>query len=483
MKLTSWIKPLAVVALATLGPAVSTASATAPGKNGQLVFRRYLDAARTTGALFVSNPDGSRVRQLTHPGQGVIDQEADWAPNGKRIAFERRFPCPAGGPKNGLDDKCDVVYTVGRDGKGLKPLVPCDFAEHCHVVDTPAWSPDGSKIAYAYGVSAPSYTGSFNFEQAIWIIDASGSRAQQVTQLTPGTSWDSGPQWSPDGQKLVFVRADLQKQTDAVFTVAVDGSDLAQVTPWELNAGDGPDWSPDGKWLVFRAQPSDSSSNLYKSHPDGSGLVNMTKQPAEGLHYLSSSFSPDGKMIVSARTPGAGPDGAADIILLRADGSHARAVTKTRLWESAADWGPRVSAISLCVINAPSSFERGDRRCEQKHGQEQQGSCDECERPPLLEQVASHFALRPVDVRCPSLQEWVSDPIWGTDPNPQRAWGYTDMVNDFTVIQPVLCNGALAVTDPTLPAWQRATGVLVLVHESFHLRHWTWRRNEGKVEC
>jgi Tol biopolymer transport system component len=333
-----------LVTLAVLGTAVSTASATAPGKNGQLVFRRYLDPERTTGPLFVANPDGSKVRQITHPAKGVIDQEADWSPDGRKIAFERRVPCPAGGPQNGLDNFCDLVYTVNRDGKALKPLVSCDFAETCHVVDTPAWSPDGSKIAYAYGVSDPKYAESFNFDEGIWIANATGKGARQVTQLTPGTSWDFGPQWSPDGKKLVFVRADVKRQADAVFTVNVDGTGVSQVTPWDLNAGDGPDWSPNGKWLLFRAQPADGASNVFKSHPDGSALTNLTKQAASGMHYLSSSFSPDGRMIVTARTPGTGPDGAADIVVMRADGSNARAVTKSPLWESAADWGPRISA-------------------------------------------------------------------------------------------------------------------------------------------
>ncbi len=77
----------------------------------------------------------------------------------------------------------------------------------------------------------------------------------------------------------------------------------------------------------------------------------------------------------------------------------------------------------------------------------------------------------------------MSDPIWGTAPNPQRAWGYTDMVHDFSVIQPLLCAGAAAVSDQAVPAWQRATGVLVLVHESYHLRLWAGRYSEAKVEC
>ena len=105
------------------------------------------------------------------------------------------------------------------------------------------------------------------------------------------------------------------------------------------------------------------------------------------------------------------------------------------------------------------------------------------ERPALLETVAAHFAMRPAEVRCPSTAEWIADPMWGTGQNPQRAWGYTDMVAEHIVLHPALCAGALAVSEPAIPMWERATGILVLVHEAYHLRLWKWRRNEGKVEC
>jgi hypothetical protein len=81
------------------------------------------------------------------------------------------------------------------------------------------------------------------------------------------------------------------------------------------------------------------------------------------------------------------------------------------------------------------------------------------------------------------MEEWISHPIWGNDPNPQRALGYTDMLNDYSFLHAARCQGALAVTDATVPAWQRATGVLVLVHEAYHLRRSTFRRDEAKVEC
>jgi hypothetical protein len=102
------------------------------------------------------------------------------------------------------------------------------------------------------------------------------------------------------------------------------------------------------------------------------------------------------------------------------------------------------------------------------------------ERPPELERVASIFAMRSAEVRCPSSAEWTSDPIWGGGP---RAWGYTNMPYEYVELHPALCAGALAVADATRPPWQRATGVLVLVHEAYHLRQWRWRFNEAKVEC
>jgi hypothetical protein len=43
-------------------------------RNGQIVFRRYFNAEQTKGALFTMNPDGSHVRQITHPPQGLVRQ-------------------------------------------------------------------------------------------------------------------------------------------------------------------------------------------------------------------------------------------------------------------------------------------------------------------------------------------------------------------------------------------------------------------------
>lgn len=338
---------ISLAVFAVLGTAATSGWATPPGKNGEIVFRRYLDAGRSTGALFAIRADGTRVRQITHPARGVIDQYPDWSPDGRTIAFHRMVPCPAGGSHDGIDGTCDRIYTVGGNGKGLKSLVPCGFKVSapfpgpCVGAHTPAWSSDGSKIAFSYSLVDDDYDDSLDVQRAIWTVDADGTDRRQLTQLRPGSTWDDEPQWSPDDSKLVFTRVDLDRKRDAIFVADADGSGLVQLTPWTLNAAGDPEWSPDGNWIVFVAHPPDGSENVHKIRPDGTGLTNLTKQRAGGYHYLSSSFSPDGKLIVSARTPGAGPRGHADLVVMKPDGSKVRQLTKTPLWESSVDWGSR----------------------------------------------------------------------------------------------------------------------------------------------
>jgi len=97
--------------------------------------------------------------------------------------------------------------------------------------------------------------------------------------------------------------------------------------------------------------------------------------------------------------------------------------------------------------------------------------------PPRLNEVARVYSLGVGEVRCPSQAEW--DAYYGS----AFAWGSTNLREDYTTLAPFICGGALTVGSPSVPLWQQAAGVWVLVHESFHLRHWRFRRDEAKVAC
>lgn len=99
------------------------------------------------------------------------------------------------------------------------------------------------------------------------------------------------------------------------------------------------------------------------------------------------------------------------------------------------------------------------------------------EVPSDLNEVAHVYSLGVGEVRCPSQAEWDED--WASS----FGWAYTNVRRDYTVLGPVVCAGALGVGTAEVPAWQQALGALVLAHEAFHLRHWRFRRDEGKVEC
>jgi hypothetical protein len=99
------------------------------------------------------------------------------------------------------------------------------------------------------------------------------------------------------------------------------------------------------------------------------------------------------------------------------------------------------------------------------------------ETPLELAEVAHEYSLGVGEVRCPSRAEWDADFA------SSFGWAYTNVRADYAVLGPLVCEGALSVGNAEVPAWQQALGTLVLTHEAFHLRHWRFRRREGKVEC
>jgi hypothetical protein len=71
------------------GAEIKSAIGGSDATNGQIAFRRWLDPDQTKGALFTMNPDGSHVRQITHPPNGWRDDDPVWSPNGESAVFNR----------------------------------------------------------------------------------------------------------------------------------------------------------------------------------------------------------------------------------------------------------------------------------------------------------------------------------------------------------------------------------------------------------
>ncbi|MDE0318288.1 MAG: cell wall-binding repeat-containing protein, partial [Acidimicrobiaceae bacterium] len=169
--------------------------------------------------IWTVNVDGSHNNQRTEGD--VIDRWATWSPDGKWLAFERETG--SGRDEDGyrLDSDRHIVVMTSFGNK------PKALNEGGHWEQSPAWSPDGSQLAYqANGF--------------LVVADTDGSNERRVHAAV---YFAGGLSWSPDGTRMAFARGD-GSQTSIVIA-DIDGIDEEVVYDEGLRTL-APRWSPDG---------------------------------------------------------------------------------------------------------------------------------------------------------------------------------------------------------------------------------------------
>ncbi len=267
------------------------------GLSAQIAFATEVSPGN--GALYIANSDGSGLRQL-HGGSTYYSRPR-WSPDRRRIAFSR----------SALGTGVSGVFVIAVDGPGGLVRLADGF--------DPAWSPDGSRIAFAS--RAP--TGGFG----IHVMNADGSDIRRLTspndpsQCSEGSSAnDLKPDWSPDGQKILFERqihvddGDDGLEFDCgldgwgyvpnVYLVNADGTGVRRLRPlpWTTEDMD-PAWAPDGHSIAFAV--ISPGRGLYIIDKDASSAARPVLAAIPGAYAVSPVWSPDSRelLVLSVSPP------------------------------------------------------------------------------------------------------------------------------------------------------------------------------------
>ena len=288
----------------------------------------------TSWEIYTANADGTEVRRLTR--NWWIDKNPAWSPDGSRIAF---VSYGMSEPTLGLK-----LYTMDEDGSDVR-LVTATTGTASEIL-RPAWSPDGSEMAFAAQFYLPTdeVSGPRTYKSYLYIVGADGSNLRSILELAVAEAVSSLA-WSPDGQRLAFVINDNDRWSldealsEGTYTVRMDGTELTRV--WR-EAVSQLDWSLDGDKLLI-------NGGTYSVSPDGSsGLrVEFPYRP-DGL----AAWSPDGARIAF--------DTGDVILTAAADGTDLRPIARRipRVWERGdarpdkyADWVAAVQDVQRAPVD------------------------------------------------------------------------------------------------------------------------------------
>ncbi len=178
------------------------------------------------------------------------------------------------------------IYVMEDDGTKRRRLTKTQ--KPMFYVD-PRWSPDGERIVFVRWIENDQKS------PKLFIMNADGTNVQQLTDNFRNTY----PSWSPDGTKLAFTSG--RNKPSQVFVMDLATRDVTQLTGHEdvgFEAALYPDWSPDGSQIVYE-RITEAGRNIYVMSADGTNQRPLLDpKPVRGMQRFIPRWSADGKRIV-----------------------------------------------------------------------------------------------------------------------------------------------------------------------------------------
>lgn len=258
---------------------------------GQLAGRRYQRV----------RPD--QLRRVAHQ----ISDDVYYALTGEAGAFATRIAYVT--ETAGAEGR--IVYALNvADSDGANPV---DLRTSPEPIMSPAWSPDGRRLAYV------SFEGGRSriFVQAL----ATGER-REVANFA---GINGAPAFSPDGRRLALTLS--RDGSPDVYVLGLESAELTRLTS-SPGIDTEPAWSPDGRSIVFTSDRSGGRPQLYLV--SSSGGHEPERLTFAGQYNARAAFSPDGSRIAFVH----GTDGGYRIAVMGIEAREIEVLTTGELDES-----------------------------------------------------------------------------------------------------------------------------------------------------
>ncbi len=291
--------------------------------DGKVLAYTEILANGVTGGIWLANADGTEPRKILETKE---PHSLSWSPGDDRLAFvSGNVLFVYSGAQFGNIAPSEV-WVVGRDGTGAAALT-----DSIHHSVSPAWTSDGDGVLYVSNIRGG---------RDLYYQRVQGSRADGTPyRLTTGLNIHGIA--ANGGDRIAYV---VWNTRVGIWSVPFPRAGSVSVaTAHEITSAteriEAVRISPDGQWIAF---DSDRSGNMdiYKMRVDGTGLQQLTRNPADDFRPL---WSPDGREITFQTWR----SGNRDSYAMSADGSSERIIAAGPSHEWAGSWSPDGSQIAF----------------------------------------------------------------------------------------------------------------------------------------